>query len=142
MIRRRSTRLASIQSTAASLSKADIVIPVAQGAEESDSSLSPMDEDSDVVVVPKKTKRRTKSQAKKRKGSQLNTDEAEEDGGQEASASPRKKRAPKPEPVYVIPDVEKRMTTFQGRLGYACLNTILRNKKPAADAVFCSRTCR
>lgn len=27
-------------------------------------------------------------------------------------------------------------------LGYACLNTILRNKKPASEAVFCSRTCR
>ncbi|KDQ57434.1 hypothetical protein JAAARDRAFT_113368, partial [Jaapia argillacea MUCL 33604] len=55
---------------------------------------------------------------------------------------PRKRRAPKPEPVYVIPDVEKKSTTFKGRLGYACLNTILRNKKPASEAIFCSRTCR
>ncbi|KAF4597939.1 hypothetical protein EYR38_006331 [Pleurotus pulmonarius] len=147
MVRRRSTRLASIQSTAAAsmaLSKADTEIPVSQeGAEWSDSSLSPMDEDSDVVVEPTKTKRRAKSQGKKRKGSQLKPDEGAEDGSEEATTSPRKKkRAPKPEPVYVIPDVEKRMTTFKGRLGYACLNTILRNKKPATDAVFCSRTCR
>lgn len=28
---------------------------------------------------------------------------------------------------------------FKGRLGYACLNTILRAQKPP---VFCSRTCR
>lgn len=54
---------------------------------------------------------------------------------------PRKPRAPKPEPVYVIPEVEKLPNTqgFQGRLGYACLNTILRKRKPP---VFCSRTCR
>ena len=70
-------------------------------------------------------------------------------------------RTPKPEPVYVIPDVEKKETTFKGRLGelfdrheytapidfcqcsgYACLNTVLRNKKPATESVFCSRTCR
>jgi UV DNA damage endonuclease len=27
-----------------------------------------------------------------------------------------------------------------GRLGYACLNTVLRSTKP--DSIFCSRTCR
>lgn len=54
--------------------------------------------------------------------------------------TPRKPRAPKPEPVYVIPDVEKMPNPgFKGRLGYACLNTVLRKKKPP---VFCSRTCR
>lgn len=54
---------------------------------------------------------------------------------------PRKPRAPKPEPVYVIPEVEKLPNDqgFNGRLGYACLNTILRKRKPP---VFCSRTCR
>ncbi|KAL9711542.1 hypothetical protein Ac2012v2_004613 [Leucoagaricus gongylophorus] len=26
--------------------------------------------------------------------------------------------------------------------GYACLNTVLRNKKPASESIFCSRTCR
>lgn len=57
-------------------------------------------------------------------------------------AKPRKPRAPKPEPVYVIPDVEKKPNSqgYQGRLGYACLNTILRKKKPLP--IFCSRTCR
>ncbi|KIY50147.1 UV-endonuclease UvdE, partial [Fistulina hepatica ATCC 64428] len=43
---------------------------------------------------------------------------------------------------YIIPDVERKETTYRGRLGYACLNTILRNKKPARESVFCSRTCR
>lgn len=35
--------------------------------------------------------------------------------------------------------VNQKARPFQGRLGYACLNTILRNQKPP---VFCSRTCR
>ncbi|GAA5868582.1 hypothetical protein JCM8547_003194 [Rhodosporidiobolus lusitaniae] len=55
----------------------------------------------------------------------------------------KKKRAPrKPkEPVvYVIPDVERLETNYKGRLGYACLNTILRKQKP--NPIFCSRTCR
>ncbi|KAK4702434.1 UV DNA damage endonuclease, partial [Phenoliferia sp. Uapishka_3] len=56
--------------------------------------------------------------------------------------SPRKARRKKTDPpiVYVIPPVETLETTYKGRLGYACLNTILRNDlKPS---VFCSRTCR
>jgi len=55
---------------------------------------------------------------------------------------PKKKRAarkPKEPPVYVIPPMEEITTTFRGRLGYACLNTVLRAQKPS---IFCSRTCR
>ncbi|KAG6873439.1 hypothetical protein C0995_015528 [Termitomyces sp. Mi166 len=62
--------------------------------------------------------------------------------GEVKSPEPPKKRQPKPDPVYVIPDVELKATTFKGRLGYACLNTVLRNKRPASQSVFCSRTCR
>ena len=29
----------------------------------------------------------------------------------------KRKRGPPPEPVYIIPDVEKKRTTFRGRLG-------------------------
>lgn len=32
------------------------------------------------------------------------------------------------------------MAELIGRLGYACLNTVLRSTKP--DSIFCSRTCR
>lgn len=32
------------------------------------------------------------------------------------------------------------MADYTGRLGYACLNTVLRSQKP--DSIFCSRTCR
>lgn len=65
------------------------------------------------------------------------------------------KRAKKPkEPiVYIIPDVPKRdfrlegpiekraerSNGYSGRLGYACLNTVLRNQDPP---VFCSRNVR
>ncbi|KAG1051340.1 hypothetical protein G6F43_006444 [Rhizopus delemar] len=35
--------------------------------------------------------------------------------------------------------VHKNPREFKGRLGYACLNTVLRKEKPS---VFCSRTCR
>ncbi|GAA6058602.1 hypothetical protein JCM10212_004013 [Sporobolomyces blumeae] len=48
-------------------------------------------------------------------------------------------RKPKEPPVYHIPPMEQIETTYRGRLGYACLNTITRKFKPP---VFCSRTCR
>ncbi|KAG6831750.1 hypothetical protein H0H92_007902 [Tricholoma furcatifolium] len=57
-------------------------------------------------------------------------------------APTKRSRQPQLEPTFVIPDVELKSTTFKGRLGYACLNTILRNKRPSSDSVFCSRTCR
>ncbi|KAJ7209079.1 UV-endonuclease UvdE-domain-containing protein [Mycena haematopus] len=63
-------------------------------------------------------------------------------GEQSGTKALKKTRLPKPEPTFIIPDVPRKETTFKGRLGYACLNTVLRNKKPAKDAVFCSRTCR
>ncbi|KAI0305111.1 UV-endonuclease UvdE-domain-containing protein [Multifurca ochricompacta] len=62
----------------------------------------------------------------------------------EQPQSPPKKRRRKTkvvEPiVYDIPPVESKTTAYRGRLGYACLNTILRALKP--DPIFCSRTCR
>ncbi|KAF9452757.1 UV-endonuclease UvdE [Macrolepiota fuliginosa MF-IS2] len=84
----------------------------------------------------KKSKNR-KHRSKKSKGQ---TNEGDEEFVLENK--PRRKRQPKPEPVYIIPDVERKDTTFKGRLGYACLNTVLRNKRPASDSTFCSRTCR
>ncbi|KAI6166086.1 UV-endonuclease UvdE-domain-containing protein [Pisolithus thermaeus] len=53
----------------------------------------------------------------------------------------KKKRESTPASWDIL-DVEKKDTAFRGRLGYACLNTLLRSKKPAAEAIFCSRTCR
>ncbi|KAF5386106.1 hypothetical protein D9615_002255 [Tricholomella constricta] len=57
---------------------------------------------------------------------------------EELTQTPNKR----PAPLYNIPDVTSKTTTFKGRLGYACLNTVLRNRKPASESVFCSRTCR
>ncbi|GAA98660.1 uncharacterized protein L969DRAFT_82497 [Mixia osmundae IAM 14324] len=90
--------------------KAKDVKPVIDGAASDDSALTPLSGEDE---KPKKTKKA------------------------------RKPRAPKPEPVYDIPDLlpeQKKTTTFKGRLGYACLCTVMRNKKP--DPVFCARTCR
>ncbi|KAJ3564432.1 hypothetical protein NP233_g8298 [Leucocoprinus birnbaumii] len=89
---------------------------------------------------PQKSKQKSK---KRKRGAKTAEVEVIEDDEEFAPVKkPRKKRAPKPEPVYVIPDVPRKETTFKGRLGYACLNTVLRNKKPANESVFCSRTCR
>ena len=38
-----------------------------------------------------------------------------------SSTKPRRRRAPKTKPVYIIPDVKKKETTFSGRLGRLCL---------------------
>ncbi|OCH90178.1 UV-endonuclease UvdE [Obba rivulosa] len=86
--------------------------------------------DGDVVIASKR-KRRTKAEGF--------SSAPEIDS--EALASPRKRRTKANEPVvYDIPPVETRETDFKGRLGYACLNTLLRASKP--ESVFCSRTCR
>lgn len=82
-----------------------------------------------------------KKRARKAKVAVAEVDIAVEDG-EEVGPKPKRRRKAQEEPVYVIPDVEKKTTTFKGRLGYACLNTVLRNKKPAAESIFCSRTCR
>ncbi|KAG8883643.1 hypothetical protein FRB97_006132 [Tulasnella sp. 331] len=95
--------------------------------------------------VPK-TKRQKNVKLKTPKAKLANPDPAANaDDNGDAQGTPtkttRKRKAIVVEPVvYDIPDVERKETTFKGRLGYACLNTILRNAKP--DPIFCSRTCR
>ncbi|KAF8904398.1 UV-endonuclease UvdE-domain-containing protein [Gymnopilus junonius] len=59
-----------------------------------------------------------------------------------SSVKRSRKRRIVSEPTYLIPSVQPKETQFKGRLGYACLNTVLRNKKPGSESVFCSRTCR
>ncbi|KAH7927536.1 UV-endonuclease UvdE [Leucogyrophana mollusca] len=105
-------------------------------AESTPGSNTEDEEDSEGSAAPS---RRTKP--KKRNASQIEVDQASY-SSEDPPKRKRKIRAPKPEPVYVIPDVERKETTFHGRLGYACLNTVLRNKRPASEATFCSRTCR
>ncbi|KAF7322017.1 hypothetical protein MKEN_00724400 [Mycena kentingensis (nom. inval.)] len=78
--------------------------------------------------------------------SQTTTPNRKRPAEDELSDAPSPKKATKKRAVelveLVIPPVQRKETTFKGRLGYACLNTILRNQKPAKTAVFCSRTCR
>ncbi|WVQ95791.1 UV damage endonuclease UvdE [Kwoniella sp. CBS 9459] len=90
--------------------------------------------DNDDIETPKKEKKVTP------KKSRIAKDEPEYD--EDGNEIVKKKRKPKvyPKKVYEIPDVERKMSTFKGRLGYACLNTVLRSTKP--DSIFCSRTCR
>jgi UV DNA damage endonuclease len=74
-------------------------------------------------------------------GTSRNLDD--EEGADKKGKNPRKPRKKAQEPVYDIPPIlEHLSTTFRGRLGYACINTVLRNRKPAAEAVFCGRTAR
>ncbi|TRM70128.1 UV-endonuclease UvdE-domain-containing protein [Schizophyllum amplum] len=54
----------------------------------------------------------------------------------------KRKTAAKRPVTYEIAPVPSLTTTYRGRLGYACLNTVLRHQAPASSAVFCSRTCR
>ncbi|KAF8828535.1 hypothetical protein HHX47_DHR3000073 [Lentinula edodes] len=110
-----------------------------------DAGLSSDLSDIEDEFIPKTPKKKRKKKAGKE--SQTVSEAVKVDADEEAYdevevKKARRPRKPKPEPVYIIQDVERRETKFRGRLGYACLNTILRNKKPASDAVFCSRTCR
>ncbi|KAL7425118.1 hypothetical protein Q5752_000806 [Cryptotrichosporon argae] len=86
--------------------------------------------DGESATTPKKTPKK----------SRLAKDEPEYD--EDGNEIVKRKRKPKiyPKIEYDIPDVERKETNFKGRLGYACLNTVLRGMKP--DSVFCSRTCR
>jgi hypothetical protein len=103
----------------------------------SDSPLSAPDSDSDAALSPKKRK----SPAKPKKAAKAKVSAADT-ATILATKRATKPRVLKAEPTYVIPDVEKKSTTFHGRLGYACLNTVLRGRKPAEFSQFCSRTCR
>ncbi|KAG6911151.1 hypothetical protein DXG01_003891 [Tephrocybe rancida] len=107
----------------------------------SEKSVTPMEND-EAYIQPSKAPNRKRRQRKVAKSSKEEQDLNETKSEDEAPQRPRKKKQPKPDPVYIIPDVESKTTTFKGRLGYACLNTVLRSKKPASDSVFCSRTCR
>jgi hypothetical protein len=92
----------------------------------------------DGEATPAKEKKPRKPTPKKSRLAAKDEPEFDDDGNEIV----KKKRKPKvyPKIEYVIPDVPKKTTNFKGRLGYACLNTVLRTQKP--DSVFCSRTCR
>ncbi|KAF5316918.1 hypothetical protein D9611_003851 [Ephemerocybe angulata] len=119
-----------------------------KGRQKSKKTLVP---DSKVLPAEADGASRPLRQKRKRKDAASDTEFAPSSASAEAGGTndgetvkEKKKRIVKvrEEPVYIIPDVEKKQTTFKGRLGYACLNTVLRNKKPATESIFCSRTCR
>jgi UV DNA damage endonuclease len=113
------------------------------------------DEDGEEEGTPAKEKKVKKPTPKKSRLAILNDEpDLDEDGNEIVKKKRKVKVYPKIE--YDIPDVPKKTTNFKGecqdrkclsiltddlgRLGYACLNTVLRSQKP--DSVFCSRTCR
>ena len=59
----------------------------------------------------------SQSKSKRKKGP---GDSSEDESIPENRLRNRNKRTPKPEPVYIIPDVERKETTFRGRLGDFC----------------------
>ncbi|PPQ98776.1 hypothetical protein CVT24_003334 [Panaeolus cyanescens] len=91
------------------------------------------------VCSPPVAKRQKRAAKAEEKGMAKDPDGLEHT---ETPTKPKRRKKEIVEPVYIIPEVEKKTTTYRGRLGYACLNTVMRNKKPASESVFCSRTCR
>lgn len=95
---------------------------------EDESDLTPLE---DEVETPKKHPRIRKKKAtpknvavegsksrNTRGARKRTTSQAVENIVTDSEAPPKKrKRARKPEPVYIIPDVEQKVTTFRGRLG-------------------------
>ncbi|CAG7848192.1 UV-damage endonuclease Short=UVDE [Serendipita indica DSM 11827] len=100
--------------------------------EETDGEAMEVDGEGDATKQPR---------ARKKSIAPVEGDGTAEGEDADEPAKPKRTRKPKvTEPVvYVIPDVERKTTTFRGRLGYACLNTVLRAQKPS---IFSSRTCR
>lgn len=81
--------------------------PPVSMATEDESDLTPLE---DELAVAQTQRGGTKRSRSKRTTSQSTVAGSEE-------LPKKRKRARKPEPVYVIPDVEKKETTFRGRLG-------------------------
>ncbi|KZT63510.1 UV-endonuclease UvdE [Daedalea quercina L-15889] len=107
-------------------------------AAEPESPLSELDDEPSAKKCASR-KKKAQKQTASRDESPL-TELEDGDGGSPAKKKRiRRKRAAEPV-VYDIPPVERKHTAFTGRLGYACLNTILRATKP--EPIFCSRTCR
>jgi UV DNA damage endonuclease len=124
------------------------------------SALEPEDDQENIETKPKKRAKKTASKDVKPKKERKPTpkksrlagkDDPEYDSDGNEIVKKKRKAKVYPKIEYDIPDVERKTTTFRGacrldyplmigRLGYACLNTVLRSNKP--ESIFCSRTCR
>jgi hypothetical protein len=111
------------------------------------------DSKSDGFVDAEAVKQEENEEDKFSEGEDLDSDGEPIRRGKNGRKIPKRKKKTKEPIVYVIPDVpsrdftregspgklEERRDGFKGRLGYACLNTIMRNQDPP---VFCSRNVR
>ncbi len=98
-------------------SKKDDVFLSGPDASVNDDTLAsdPFQEEGEGHQEPEESKKRTKKKHGKKRKVEVQTDEDAEDFV--PKKKPRKKRSPKPEPTYIIPEVERKTTTFKGRLG-------------------------
>ncbi|TFY51902.1 hypothetical protein EVJ58_g10319, partial [Rhodofomes roseus] len=103
-------------------------------ADEPSSPLSELEDE-----LPASKKRTPRKRAKRPAAAAESALTEDGEGSPAKQKRTRRKKATEPV-VYDIPPVERKETKFTGRLGYACLNTILRATKP--EPIFCSRTCR
>lgn len=67
--------------------------------------------------IPKAPKKKRKKKAGKEASEVVKVDADEEPYDEVEVKKARRPRKPKPEPVYIIQDVERRETKFRGRLG-------------------------
>lgn len=111
---RRSTRVQSMSTSVARTA----VIQETQNTLISDVQATVSTETQIEIQETSRPKRRRKSSSGKTKP-EVTTGGAEEAaaGDDDATVKPKKRRRVKEEPVYIIPDVEKKETTFKGRLG-------------------------
>ena len=101
-------------------------------AEEVDSPLSELEDD---PPVKKKRTPRKKAKAKEAATAREESPLTNLDGEEAPVKKKRARRKKVTEPiVYDIPPVERKETKYTGRLGYACLNTILRATKQIGRA--------
>lgn len=71
------------------------------------------------AATPKATKGKKKAAVTEGDSAEVKLEDEEETP--KKAKKPRKPRAPKPDPVYEIPDVERKETTFKGSVFRRCL---------------------
>lgn len=121
VVLRRSTRVSAMRPMGTSVTATTTTTITAQERQNSvftDGQAMVSTETQGEVQEASPKKRRKKSNTRQTKPEDTPGEGEVDPGDNEgAVAKPKKKRRVREEPVYVIPDVEKKETTFKGRLG-------------------------
>jgi len=137
--RRARTKVLAVEDDQKSVDEAEATRVTASGKRKRRSTVA-VTVDAD-VGTPVSLPLRRSGRARKPVTPAAEVDEALDEALEESPKKRRKRKTDEPVP-YVIPPVERLQTSFKGRLGYACLNTVLRTPGRGQEPVFCSRTCR